>query len=176
MTTIGHIAGRTWRFLTAERTLRPRPAAPRRSTAGAQRRQRRQRGIALILVMVAIAFTLAISNQFSTSTNIDLIGAANYRDKMRAHFLAQSAANLSELVIRLQQRLDNVKQLRGLIQITEFADQILMAFCGTSEEVTDALGFSSSDIKGFGADIGSCGLTNQITTEDDKINLNCAAG
>ncbi|MGE0546846.1 MAG: hypothetical protein AB7O24_03925 [Kofleriaceae bacterium] len=181
MTTILHIAANAvasvWRFLTAPRsfaTPAPVPVAVR--SPKLQRRHRRQRGIALIMVITAMALMLVIASKFSTSTNIDLIGAANYRDHMRANFLAQSAANLSELVIRLQQRLDNVKQLRGLIQITDFADQVLMAFCGTSEEVQDAVGFSPGEAKGFGADIGSCGITGQITTEDDKINLNCANG
>ena len=37
------------------------------------------------------------------------------------------------------------------------------------------VGFSSSDVKGLGVDIGTCGIVNrQITTEDDKINVNCA--
>ena len=127
-------------------------------------------------VLIAIAITLVISNQFGTSTNVDMIAAANYRDQMRAHFLARSARNLAELVIRIQQRIDNIKQLRGSVQITDFADQVLLAFCGNAEEVQAAVGFSSSDAKGLGADIGTCGIVGQITTEDDKINLNCANG
>lgn len=138
--------------------------------------RKRQRGIAIMTVMVAIAFTLILSNQFGTSTNIDLIGAANYRDKMRSHFLARSAANLSELVIRLQQRIDNIKELRGSVQITDFADQVLLAFCGSSEEVMDAIGMDASTAKGLGAEIGTCGIDGPITTEDDKLNLNCANG
>src|SRR5512140_2938578 len=94
---------------------------------------------------------------------------------MRAHFLARSAASLSELVIRVQQRIDNVQQLRDAgIRITDFADQVLLAFCGNPEEVKAAIGLSSSDAKGLGADVGTCGIVGQITTEDDKINLNCA--
>ena len=126
--------------------------------------------------MIAIAIVLVISNEFGTSTNVDLIAAANYRDQMRAHFLARSAMNLSELVIRIQQRLDNVQQLRDAgIRITDFADQVLLAFCGNPEEVQAMVGFSSSDVKGLGVDIGTCGIVDrQITTDDDKINLNCA--
>jgi general secretion pathway protein K len=162
-------------FLLRERTLggKPRSADPR----GARRKRVRQRGVALVAVMVAIAITLVVTNEFGTSTNVDMLAAANYRDQMRSHFLARSAASLSELVIRVQQRMDNVQQLRDAgIRITDFADQVLLAFCGNPEEVQAAIGLTSSDAKGLGADIGTCGIVGQITTEDDKINLNCANG
>jgi len=162
-------------FLLRERTLgRGKRAAmsPRRQ------RRNRQRGVALVAVMIAIAITLVITNEFGTSTNVDLMAAANYRDQMRAHFLARSALNLSELVIRIQQRMDNVQQLRDAgIRITDFADQVLLAFCGNGEQVQSLIGLSPSDVKGLGVDIGTCGIVErQITTDDDKINLNCANG
>ncbi|MBA3394480.1 MAG: general secretion pathway protein GspK [Deltaproteobacteria bacterium] len=162
-----------WTFLNTERSLgeKPAPARPPRV-----RRRRKQRGIALITVLIAISITLVMTNQFGTTTNIDMFAAANYRDQMRSHFLARSAQNLAELVIRLQQRIDNIKQLRGTVQITDFADQIMLAFCGSPEEVQAAVGFSPSAVKGLGADIGTCGVVGQITTEDDKINVNCANG
>lgn len=165
MTPAKHI----WTVLTTPRTLgrgKPRPMS--------RKRRQRRRGIAIVTVMLAIAFTLVLSNQFGSSTNIDMIAAANYRDQMRSHFLARSASNLSELVIRLQQRIDNVKELRGSVQITDFADQVLLAFCGSSEEVMAAVGFDSSTARGLGADIGTCGIEGTITTEDDKVNINCA--
>ena len=170
MSTFKHI----WSFLVKERSLGGSIGRP-----GVKRSRKRrgvQRGVALVTALIAIAIAFVISNQFGTSTNVDMIGAANYRDQMRAHFLAKSASNLSELVIRIQQRIDNIKQLSGTVQITDFADQVLLAFCGSSEEVQAAVGFSSTDAKGLGADIGSCGIVGQITTEDDKINLNCANG
>ena len=159
-------------FLLRERSLGGRPVAP------AKRKRNRQRGVALVAVMIAIAIVLVIANEFGTSTNVDLMAAANYRDQMRAHFLARSAVSLSELVIRIQQRLDNVKQLRDAgIRITDFADQVLLAFCGNPEQVQSMIGFSTSDVKGLGVDIGTCGIVDrQITTDDDKINLNCANG
>jgi general secretion pathway protein K len=153
-------------FLLRERSLGGRPA--RRSP------RRRQRGVALMAVMIAIAITLVISQDFGTSTNVDLLAAANYRDQMRSHFLARSAVSFSELVIRIQQRLDNNQQTRDMgVHVTDFADQLMLAFCGNPEEVQAAIGFSSNDIKGLGADIGTCGVVGSITTDDDKINLNC---
>ncbi len=129
--------------------------------------------MAIVMVMVVIAIILVISNDFGSSTGTDVIAAANYRDQMRADFLARSALNFGELVIRIQQRLDNVKAMRGLFQITDYADQLMLPFCGSPEEVVAAIGPLAFLGKGFGADIGTCG-TGAIMTDDDKINLNCA--
>lgn len=162
-----------WTFLTRERSLR-RGGAP----APAQRKRRRQRGVALITVLIAISLTLILTSQFSTTTNIDLIAAANYRDQMRAHFLARSALNFTEFVVRLQQKLDNapkaIKDQIGPVQITEFANQLMLAFCGSAQEVRAAVGDAATLSKGLGADIGTCGVVGTITTDDDKINMNCA--
>ena len=133
-----------------------------------------ERGIALVVVLIAISITLVISSEFGSSTSVDLIAAGNYRDQMRAHFLARSAANFGELVIRIQQRLDNIKSLGGAVQITDYADQLVLPFCGGPEEVQAAIGFSSNQVKGLGADVGTCGFNGPIKTEDDKINVNCA--
>jgi len=139
-----------------------------------QPKRKSQRGIALVTVLIAIAITLVISNEFGTTTSTDMIAAANYRDQVRSKFLAASAQNLGELVIRIQQRLDNIKALRGMVQLTDYADQLILPFCGGPEEVQAAIGFSSTQIKGLGADIGTCGFDGPIKTEDDKINVNCA--
>ena len=139
-----------------------------------KRTRNNQRGVALITVLIAIAITLVLTNEFGTSTSTDMIAAANYRDQMRAHFLARSSLNLGELIIRIQQRLDNQKQTSGQFQITDFADQFVLPFCGGPEEVQAAIGFSPSEIKGLGADIGTCGFNGPLRTEDDKINVNCA--
>jgi general secretion pathway protein K len=133
-----------------------------------------ERGIALMTVMIAIAITLVITNEFGQSTNTDMIAAANYRDEMRAHFLARSAQNLAELVIQVQMQVDKARKQIGPMQITDYADQLILPFCGTAEQVQDAIGFSVSDVEGLGADIGTCGFDGAFETEDNKINLNCA--
>ena len=130
-----------------------------------------QQGVALIAVMLALTGILVLTNDFGTKTNLDEISAANSRDQMRAHFLARSAMNLSELVIRLQQRIDNIQALKG-VQITEFADLLMTAFGGDKQQVTDLLGPIGDAAKGLGSDIGTFGVS--ITTDDDKINVNCA--
>lgn len=141
----------------------------------------KQRGIALITVLIAIAITLVISNDFGTATNIDMTAAANYRDQMRAHFLARSAQNLAELIFRVQASLDRpatrqkLKQMFGApVQLTDFADQIIVPFCGDDEQMEATVGFNSKDREGLGAEIGTCGFNGPFETEDSKINLNCA--
>jgi general secretion pathway protein K len=150
--------------------MRKRPLKQRlRSRSG-------QRGIALVTVMIAIAITLVLTNQFGTTSSVDMIAAANYRDQVRSKFLARSAQAFGELVIRIQQRLDNASKslpmLSG-IQITDYADTLIAPFCGSAEEVQSAVGFSTTQIKGLGADIGTCGF-NGIKTDDGKLDVNCA--
>jgi general secretion pathway protein K len=137
-------------------------------------KRNKERGIAIVTVMIAIGITLIISSEFGTTTSTDMVSAANYRDQMRAHFLARSAMDFGELIIRIQTRLDNVKMLRGQVQITDYADQLIIPFCGSAAEVQDAVGFSPGSIKGLGADIGTCGFNGPIGTEDKKTNINCA--
>ncbi len=131
----------------------------------------KQRGIALVMVMIAISIVLAITNQFGTNATIDMMSAANYRDQMRAHFLARTALNVSELVIRMQQVVE--EKFKG-VDITEYADQLMMAFCGNREEISEILGVPADQVKGLGSEVGGCGLMPAITTDDSKINLNCA--
>jgi len=128
------------------------------------------------MVLIAIAITLVISNDFGTASNTDMTAAANYRDEMRAHFLARSAQNLAELVFQVQAKFDGpqMRQQLGPVQITDFADQIILPFCGDAEQVQDAVGFSTKDMEGLGADVGTCGFDGAFETEDNKINLNCA--
>ena len=135
-------------------------------------KRNKQRGVALVTVLIAIAITLVMTNEFGTSSNNDMIAAANYRDQMRAHFLARSAQNLAELVVRIQGRLDNLTQ--GQVQITDFAGQLVAPFCGGDAEVQDLIGFSASEVPGLGAEVGTCGFNGAFETEDDRINLNCA--
>jgi len=136
-------------------------------------KREKQQGVALVTVLIAIAITLVMTNEFGTTTNTDMIAAANYRDEMRAHFLARSAQNLAELVIQVQMQVDKARKQIGPVQITDYADMIIMPFCGSKEQVSDVLG-TSQEIPGLSADIGTCGFNGPFETEDNKINLNCA--
>ena len=139
-------------------------------------KKERERGIALIVVTTALAIAGLLYNEFKTTTVYDKYAADNTLDQMRGDMLARSSLNLSELILRIQQVLDSddVKQQIGEVQITDWADMFMSAFGGTAEEVYDATGLQGEDAEGFGAEIGSFGV--RITTDDGKINVNCANG
>jgi general secretion pathway protein K len=132
--------------------------------------------MAMLAVITAVAICLVIVNEFGTSTTIDMMQSRNNLDQMRASYLARSSLNLTELIVRLQQRLDNAsadfQQLQG-VQITDFADPLMAAFGGDAEQVQAAIGLSMDMTKGLGADIGTFGV--RITPVDGKINVNCGA-
>lgn len=159
---------------TATPAAAPAPA-PRRRRAYSRREKS---GMAILMVVTAIAICMVIVNEFGTRTNVDTLQARNDLDQMRAHFLARSALDVTDLVLRLQKRLDDAARdhpdfgLDG-IQITDYADTLMGAFGGTPEEVEGAVGLSIGEAKGLGSDIGSFGV--HITPIDGKINLNCAA-
>ena len=143
------------------------------------RRQVRERGgVALIAVLIAILIISVLVSEFSTTTNIDYFAANNARDNMRAHFLSRSALNLGELMIRVQTDvLDKHRQTIGDIQIADYTSMFMGAFCGGKEEVNalaEGLGASGAEMEGMGIPYGQCDIA--ITTEDNKINLNCAGG
>ena len=134
-----------------------------------------QKGVALIAVVSALTFTAIIATEFTTTTQVDELGAIDARDQMQAEFLARSSMNLSELIIRLQQVLDSpqVRDTLGEIQITDYADLFMSAFGGTPQELEDQ-GLGGELGKSFGGEVGSFGVS--ITTDDGLINLNCANG
>ncbi|HVV87881.1 MAG TPA: hypothetical protein VHE35_32800, partial [Kofleriaceae bacterium] len=146
------------------------------------RRPPKQRGIAILAVVTAIAIALMIVNEFASRTTIDMLQSRNTLDQVRAHFLARSAIDLGELLLRMQRAIDSIppqtKQMLNLppdLSVTEFSDPLMAAFGGSEDEVKQAIGITSmDDVKGLGADIGSFRLVMQPV--DGKINVNCAAG
>ena len=142
----------------------------------ARRNSRKERGVALIVVLTAVMVVTLIFSEFKTNTTYDKFGADNALDQTRGELLARSSMNLSELIIRLQQVLDDpqVQQQVGQVQLTDWADMFMSAFGGTPEEVASTTGLVGEDAAGFGADIGSFGV--KITSDDGKINVNCANG
>lgn len=132
-----------------------------------------QQGFAIPAVLTVIALGVAMVTEVRTNATVDGLGAANYRDQMRASFLARSALNIGDVIIRLQGRFDNVKELADMgIRITDFAGLFMDIFGGDPATRIGAIGFA--DAKGLGADDGTFGAT--IVAEDSKLNVNCAAG
>jgi type II secretory pathway component PulK len=141
-----------------------------------------QRGVALIAVTVATSIIMVLVTEFSTNTNVDMTAARNNEAEMKTHFLARSGMNLSKLLIALQVELDEllarppINMPRGSIQLADYVGLFMGAFGGSKEELEGMAamlgGFAARDMKGLGVPEGSFDL--QITTEDSKININCA--
>jgi general secretion pathway protein K len=74
-----------------------RPAHPRRSS---------ESGAALLVAIVSIAILTALALDLAYETQVRLRIAANARDDLRAGAMAQSAVNLSRLVLSFQAQLD----------------------------------------------------------------------
>lgn len=140
-----------------------------------------QRGVALLAVSVATSIAGVFVVEFSTNTNVDMAAARNAADDMRLHFLTRSGMNLSQLIIRVQSEIldrNDVRQVMGDLQLADYTGLFMGAFGGSQEElegVAEMLGgFAARDMKGLGVPEGRFDV--QITTEDNKINLNCANG
>ncbi len=157
-----------------------RSETPQRAeTPPKKRPPRRQRGVALIAVSAAIAMAAVVVAEFSTNTTIDMFSAANTEADMQAHFLSRSAMNLSELVIEVQTGIIDPmvnKPYKMDIQFGDYIGLFMGAFGGSKEEVESLAalvgGFEADSLRGLGVPAGSFDV--QLTTEDGKINLNCA--
>ncbi|MFH0902632.1 MAG: hypothetical protein V2A73_18535 [Pseudomonadota bacterium] len=148
-------------------------------TKSPKARSNRQRGVALIAVCAALALAAAVSAEFSYGTTVDYASAANARDEMRAYFLARSGMNLSLLVIKTQKEiLDRYRRYIGDVQLADYLPLMMGAFGGSKEEIEDltaALGIGGLEqAKGLGLPEGQFDV--QVSTEDGKINVNCANG
>lgn len=135
--------------------------------------------MALILVLSFVAVLVGLIAEHSASTTINYMAAANAREAMRAEFLNRSGANLAELIIRVQTDvLDRNRKFLGDIQLADYTGLFMGAFGGSAEEVKDMSamlgGFDGEAIKGLGVSAGQFSV--EITTEDGKLNMNCANG
>jgi general secretion pathway protein K len=145
------------------------------------KRRRAERGVALIAVTVMITVISATTAELSYNARVDYTAAINARDELRAHYLARSAHNLSQLTLRLQRQLidkdfyKNRGQFGMDINIVDYTGYLLDAF--QSKEAADGfaslLGFSGG-IKGVGVDVGEFSL--EIESLDGRININCGGG
>ena len=138
-----------------------------------------EKGVAIIAVLASLAILGGAVAEFSTETAVDGVSATNARDDMQTHFLARSGANLTQLIIKLQTDVvDKYRKQLGDFQIADYAGMFMGAFGGGREEV-DAMaellgGFKGDAIKGLGVAVGNFDVV--ITTDDGRINMNCANG
>jgi general secretion pathway protein K len=138
-----------------------------------------ERGVALIAALAAVLLLGAVVTEFSAESYVSYEAARNAQDDMRAQFLARSGMNLSRLIIKVQgDLLDRYRQYIGDLQLADFAPLFIGAFGGNREDVAmigEALGgIDGSALKGLGVAEGEFDL--QVSTDDGKININCANG
>ncbi len=130
------------------------------------------RGMALLMVLVTVAILSAIVVDFAYQTRIDVQIAANVRDRVKAHYLARSAVNLSRLVLHFQGQVDRFTGgVLKLYQIIPIESDLAKAL--TSGELGSAFGLEGlnlGDKRGFGDFDGS--FYGEITDEYSKININ----
>ena len=139
----------------------------------------RERGIALVIVMAFLTVLVGLVAEYSTNSTISFVSAINARESMRAQFLNRSGANLAQLIIRVQTDvMDKNRQLIGDIQLADYTGLFMGAFGGSAQEVQDMSamlgGINGDSIKGLGVSAGQFDVS--ITTEDGKLNMNCANG
>lgn len=139
----------------------------------------RRGGFALLIVVVTVSIMGAIVGEFSYNARIEIEGAMNARDQLRAEYLARSGINLARLIIKVQQvALDRNRQYIGDMQLADFAPYLIGAFGGSKDEregLGSLLGLDTANIKGLG--VGKdASFDVVIGSEDGKINVNCGAG
>src|SRR5213075_1755924 len=113
------------------------------------------------------------------NTNVDFAQAANARDDMRAYFLARSGMNLSRIVIKVQKDIiDKYRNFLGDLQLADYLPMLVGIFGGSKDDVkafADMVGGIDTDkIKGLGLPAGEFAI--EVSTDDGRINVNCANG
>jgi hypothetical protein len=102
---------------------------------------------------------------------------------MRAEFLMRSGVNVAQLVIKIQTdavdaHQQEISQMFGRkLQLGEYVGQFLGVLGGSKQEAMEAgamLGIVGDDLERLGSEGGTFDLA--ITSDDGRINLNCANG
>jgi general secretion pathway protein K len=159
-----------------------KPAAPntQRLRTWLRRQLRcRQEGVALISVLLVLTLLATSVADFAYNSEVDLSGASNARDDLRAHYLARSGINLARILLRVQEKLidPNMKMLGGFdLQIADYAPLLMAAFNdqGGAAMLGSLLGVDTGNIKGLGVDTGTFDM--EMESLDGKLNLNCGGG
>lgn len=159
--------------------LRPIVQLLRRVRARLRRPARREAGVALVIAMVAVVVLTAIASELSYNTRVEMQMAANAQHELRAHYFAESAVQLGQAAVVIQQMIDRFGAqfgMGGMIKVDELVDLLLPMF--NMKEggglLGSLLGVDPNAIKGLGVEGGTFDL--KIGFEDGKINLNCAGG
>jgi len=134
-------------------------------------------------VLGALTILTVMLTEFQDQTSADLGSALSTRDALNAEYAAQSAVNLSRLLIATEPTIRKalaplfLLMRRGPPQIPvwEFADRVLGAFNDTTgaESFSQLAGVKIEEGKNLG--LTGAGFEVKIVDEDSKLNVNLAA-
>jgi general secretion pathway protein K len=125
------------------------PEAAATAKASARPPRNRQRGVALLIVLTWLALMVALVAEFTYGTSVDAAQAANARDELRAHYMAQSSVNLARLLIKIQQVY--IEPVMGQAQ------QMLAAAMGGGKDQNGA------NSQGSNSMLGGLGISLRVT-------------
>lgn len=75
------------------------------------------KGMAMLMVVTIIAILSTMAMDFSHEAMINLQLTSTYRDEVKAYFLAQSALNISRLILFYQKQIDSMLKNNNLAQM-----------------------------------------------------------
>ncbi|MBI3611235.1 MAG: type II secretion system minor pseudopilin GspK [Nitrospirae bacterium] len=119
-----------------------------------------ERGIALLLTLVVLVLMVAVIVEFDYGAKVDLMTAANFRDDVRATYLAKSGVTAARAVLK-----DDAKNSPGYDGPDEFWAQLLSLPVGegvVSGEITD---------EGGKIDVNRLGVKDTSVSGDTKEML-----
>lgn len=158
------------------------PRKARARLARLARERRKRRGVALILVLTALTVLTVMLTEIQDESSAEFGSALAARDALIAEYAANSATNLSRLLIAaeptIRKSLTIVFALVGgprQIPVWQYADRILGAF--NDQDGADSFALLAGVDPKLGKNLGfpGAGFRLQIVDEDSKINLNAAA-
>lgn len=150
--------------------------------------RRHPRGVAMLLALITIAILATATVEFAYSTRVNLTMSVNTADKLRSHYLARSAVNITRLLLQFQYALkdesrasgrggDDFAQLvsramrRSNFQMYQYVDLLMKPFnSGRLESPVGGIDLASSGVEGFGELHGT--FTAVVEPEEGKVDLN----
>lgn len=162
-----------------------RDASPRPTTDDAPKEVKHPRGVALLIALVTIALLSSVVVEFAYASRVNMVMAANERDRLKSYFLAKSAVNITTLLLSFQVALqkeskdtdDDMGQLisramrRSNFQIYQYVDLLMKPFySGKLETPVGGIDLEESGVEGFGNFTGEFSAT--VLPEAGRISLN----
>jgi len=156
---------------------RPAPRRVPRRKAGLSRRRRGERGIAMVMVLAMVVFLTAFIVEFSYQSRVQFLQGANYRDSVKAVYLAKSGVRIYTLfMVFCQQIASNplVQQYAGQFGL-DLGDKLWqqLPFIDTAF-LRAALGGGVIDTEDFNLGAMESGELQFDFTEEEEARIDAA--